>query len=405
MLSFDFIQNNQKLIKETLKKRGSKFSLAKFLETAKKYHKALLEVEELRRMANMAAKARDIKKGRELKRKLAGKEKAFSQVEEIYNELNLILPNIVLSDVPAGGEKDFKILKTVGKPKKFSFSPKDHLELGEDLDIIDTNASAKVSGSRFFYLKNEGVILEFALIRFVLNKLMKKKFIPMITPQLINDEALTAGGFVPTGDEIYRTQDDLSLVGTSEQTLLGYHMKDTLEKLPRRYAGFSTCFRREAGSYGKDVRGILRTHQFDKIEMFSYVSPDDAKKEQDFLLKIEEEIVKDLGLPYRQVLLAAGDTAHHLARTIDTEVWLPAQKKYRETHSCSQALDYQSRRAKIKFKHAKGGTDFVHTLNGTAIAVGRIMIAILENHQKKDGSVTLPKALHKYTGFKTIKRK
>jgi len=404
MLSSDFIETNQKLVRESLKKRGSKFNLDKFLEVARKYHKILLEVEELRSRANMAAKKREVKKGRELKKKLVIKEKAFGEVEEIYQELNLALPNIVLDDVPAGGERDFKILKTVGQPKKLGFAPKDHLELGEELDIIDTNASAKVSGSRFFYLKNEGVLLEFALIRFVLDKLLKKKFIPMITPQLINDQALTAGGFMPTGDEIYRTQDGLSLIGTSEQTLLGYHLKDTLDKLPLRYAGFSTCFRREAGSYGKDVRGILRTHQFDKIEMFSYVLPGDSKKEQDFLLKIEEEIVRDLGLPYRQVLLAAGDTAPHLARTVDTEVWMPAQNKYRETHSCSQALDYQSRRAKIKFKNAKGGSGFAHTLNGTAVT-NRTMIAILENYQKKDGSVAMPKALHKYTGFKTIKRK
>jgi seryl-tRNA synthetase len=325
-----------------------------------------------------------------------------------YTEIMLQVPNPPLPDVVDGqSDKDNKVNRTVGKPKKFTFKIKDHVELGEDLDLIDIERAGKISGSRFYFLKNELVQLEFALVQYALDILVKEGFSPMIPPILLNRETMTGAGYLPAGeDEIYKNQDDLFLAGTSEQPLAGYHKDEILEKgvLPLRYAGFSSCFRREAGSHGKDVRGILRAHQFDKVEMFSFCGPKDSEKEHEFLVSLEEKIVSGLGLPYQIIDICAGDLGAPAAKKYDLETWMPGQDQYRETHSCSNCTDFQARRLNIRYRDKDGKVAVLHTLNGTAIAIGRMLIAIMENGQRKDGSIEIPKALHKYLPYKEIKK-
>ncbi|OGD56973.1 serine--tRNA ligase [Candidatus Berkelbacteria bacterium RBG_13_40_8] len=309
-----------------------------------------------------------------------------------------------MKDVPEGtSEADNKVIKEVGDIK--IRKDKDHVELGKALDIIDIDRASKVSGSRFYYLKNQAAELEFALINYALELTKKEGFKPVIPPILINEEmAWGSGHFEAVNDDAYHMRDDaLVAVGTSEQSILPMHAGETLEDLPKRYVGFSTCLRREAGSYGKDVKGILRVHQFDKLEMFSFCKPEDSEQEHELIVSLEEKIVSDLGLPYRIVSLCAGDLGLPSAKTIDIETYMPSQEMYRETHSSSNCTDFQSRRLKIKYKDGdKSG--FIHTINGTAIAIGRILIAIIENYQQEDGSIKVPEALHKYLDFKEIKQ-
>ncbi|MBU1082912.1 serine--tRNA ligase, partial [Patescibacteria group bacterium] len=281
-------------------------------------------------------------------------------------------------------------------------NPKDHIELGASLDLIDIERGAKVSGSRFYYLKNQAVEIEFALIQWVGGLLAKKGFKFLMGPGLLSEKAMMAGGYLgKASEEIYKTQDNLYLAGTSEQSILAYHMDEMIE-LPKRYVSFSTCYRREAGSYGKDVKGIIRTHQFDKIEMFSFVEPTESDQELEFLSSIQEEILQGLEIPYRKVLLAAGDLSMASAKTIDMESYLPSQNTFRETHSVSNCTDWQASRADIRYKVGKQSV-YVHTLNGTAVAIGRLLAVLLENHQQTDGSIKIPKVLHPYLSFKEIK--
>jgi len=331
------------------------------------------------------------------------------QAQKEFLDIMLQIPNPPLSDVIDGAsDKENTVNRTVGKLPEFNFKPLDHVELGEKLDLIDIERAGKISGSRFYFLKNELVQLEFALAQYAMEILTKEKFIPMIVPVFLNRETMTGAGYLPAGeDEIYKTQDDLFLVGTSEQSLAGYHANEIIEekKLPIRYAGFSSCFRREAGSHGKDVRGILRAHQFDKVEMFSYCMPKDSEKEHEFLVSMEEKIVSGLGLPYQIVNICAGDLGSPAAKKYDVETWMPGQDQYRETHSCSNCTDFQARRLNIRYRGKDGKVAPLHTLNGTAIAIGRMLIAIMENGQQKNGSIKIPEALHKWLPFKEIKRK
>lgn len=325
-----------------------------------------------------------------------------------YTEIMLQVPNPPLTDVVDGkSDKDNKVNRIVGNPKKFTFKIKDHVELGENLDLIDIGRAGKISGSRFYFLKNELVQLEFALVQYALDILIKEGFVPMIPPVLLNRETMTGVGYLPAGeDEIYKNQDDLFLAGTSEQPLAGYHKDEILDigVLPLRYAGFSSCFRREAGSHGKDVRGILRAHQFDKVEMFSYTKPEDSIKEHEFLVSLEEKIVSGLEIPYQIVNICTGDLGAPAVKKYDVECWMPGQDQYRETHSCSNCSDFQARRLNIRYRDKDGKVAPVHTLNGTAIAIGRMLIAIMENGQTKSGSIEIPKVLHKYLSFKEIKK-
>jgi len=313
------------------------------------------------------------------------------------------IPNIPAEDVKIGkDESENEEVKKWGDPKDFKFKVRDHLEIGQLLDIVDTERASKVSGSRFGYLKGDGALLELALVNFAFSTLIKEGFIPVIPPTLIRRESMEGMGYLEHGGEedmYVLDKDGLILVGTAEQSLGPMHMGEVLEveKLPLRYAGFSSCFRREAGSYGKDTRGIMRVHQFDKVEMFSITKPSESDREHDFLLSLEEKFFQALKIPYHILKMCTGDLGHPAARKYDIEAWFPSEKRYREVTSASTTTDYQSRRLRVKYK--EGGTvNFVHMLNGTAFAIGRTLIAILENYQQEDGSVLIPDVLKPYLG-------
>ncbi len=296
------------------------------------------------------------------------------------------------------------MIKTVGEKPEFDFEPKDHETIANEKGLLDLEAGANTSGSRFYYLKGSAVLLEFALINWLMQKYVKKGFTPVTTPMLVREHMMYATGFFPAEkNEMYKVnpgEDDLFLIGTSEVPLAGLHMNRPLDHgdLPKRYVGFSSCFRREAGSYGKDTKGIFRVHQFDKVEMYSYCHPEKSWEEHEFMLSIEEEILQELGLHYQVVNIGSGDLGSPAAKKYDCEVWLPSQGRYRELTSCSNTTDFQARRGNIKYRDPNGDLKYLHTLNGTAMASTRTIIAILENHQTKDGKVKIPKVLQEYMG-------
>jgi seryl-tRNA synthetase len=318
-----------------------------------------------------------------------------------------VIPNVPHPQAPDGvDDSDAVELFTFGEQPTFDFAVRDHQELGEALGIIDIPRAVKVSGSRFAYLKGAAVLLEFALVRWGLDRLTEYGFLPVVPPVLTREEALFGTAFLPTGaDQLYHMErDDLYLVGTSEVPLAGLHMDEIIEadQLPLRYGGFSTCFRREAGTYGKDTRGIFRVHQFDKLEMFAFVRPEDSEDEHARLRDIEVETFRQLGLHGRVVDIPVGDLGDSAARKYDCEVWLPGQAAYRELTSASNCTDYQARRLRCRYRTDDGGTAMVHTLNGTLIAVGRTLIALLEHHQRADGSIAVPEVLQPYLGTDVI---
>jgi seryl-tRNA synthetase len=323
-----------------------------------------------------------------------------------FMERWVTIPN--LSDPTAAvglTEEDAVEIKRWGDPPVFGFESRDHVELGESLGVIDVERAAKVSGTRFGFVAGDLALLEFALVRWTMDMLRPHGFVPMIPPVLVREEALFGTGFFPDDrDQVYAmAEDDLYLVGTSEVAIAAYRSDEILdpEELPLRYAGFSTCFRREAGTYGKDTRGIFRVHQFDKVEMFSFVDPDRSSEEHEFLLAREEEIVRALELPYRVVNVAAGDLGASAAKKYDIEAWFPSQDRYREITSTSNTTDFQSRRLRIRVR-GEHGNRLVHTLNGTAVAVGRTLIAIIENNQTAAGTIVVPEVLRPYAGFDEI---
>jgi len=413
MLDIKFIRGNQKLVEEKSKQKGYVPNVKKLLDVDDLRRRLIEEVDKLRSNRKKAADARDEKQGAKIKGELRTKEDKLEKLNEEFYQLIREVPNLPKDDVPVGrDETENRIEREAGKKPKFDFKVKDHLELGVGLDLIDVDSASKVSGPRFSYLKNELVQLELALVNFSLNTLIGENFIPVIPPVIINKSAAEGLGYpeYETG-EGYRV-DDQYLVGTSEHSIVPMHMDQTFKDsdLPKRYVAFSTAFRREAGSYGKDTRGIFRVHQFDKVEMVSFVLPRDEDKEHEYLLSLEEKIVKDLGLAYRVVKMCTGDLGFPTARKYDIEIWMPSQGKYRETHSASTNGDFQARRLNIKYlsrrkaDQVKDQKDFVCILNATAIAVGRTIIAIMENYQQKDGSILIPKVLQKYTGFTRIPR-
>lgn len=326
-------------------------------------------------------------------------------LEAEFDALWVTVPNLSHDSVPIGeSDADNIEIKQWGTPRVFDFEVRDHQDIGEALGIIDVAAGAKVSGSRFAYLKGQAVLLELGLVRWAMELLSAEGFTPVIPPVLVREEALYGTGFFPGDQEqVYSVgADDLFLVGTAEVPLAALHADEILTgDLPIRYAGFSTCFRREAGTYGKDTRGIFRVHQFDKVEMFSFCHPDRSWEEHEFLFGMEERIVQALELPYRVVNVAAGDLGASAAKKYDIEAWIPSQQAYREITSCSNTTDYQARRLKIRTKEEEGNR-IIHTLNGTAVAVGRTILAIMENHQQADGTVLLPEAIRPYVGFDVL---
>jgi seryl-tRNA synthetase len=338
----------------------------------------------------------------ELKQTIESGKAELEQVDADLQRVAAALPNLPDPDAPEGmTEEDAVVLREEGEQPSFDFEPRDHLEIGSELGLIDMEAGARVSGSRFAYIKGDLVLLELALVRFALDLVRGEGHEPVVPPVLVREEALEGTGFLPEArDQIYEIpKDELFLTGTSEVALAGLHADEilTAEQLPIRYAGFSPCFRREAGAGGRDTRGIFRVHQFDKVEMFSFVEPSESAAEHERLLAIEERILSELEIPYRVVNVAAGDLGAPAAKKYDCEAWIPSQGRYRELTSCSNTTDYQARRLACRYRHKDGESpQVVHTLNGTAVAVGRTMIALIENRQERDGGFTLPTILHSY---------
>jgi seryl-tRNA synthetase len=403
-----------KLVREALRRRGhhAEAALDELLELDRRRREILVGVEERRGRRNAVseeiARAKRNKQDatatieamRAVGDEIKDLEGRLKDVEALLEEELLQVPNLPDPTAPAGGEENSVAMHHWGSPREFAFTPKDHLDLALPYDLIDMERGARTSGSRFAYLKGDLVLLQFALVQFAIQKLASKGFRPVVVPVLVRDEAMYGTGFFPTDmQQVYRVEaDGLNLVGTSEVPLAALHMDEILDEatLPLRYVGYSSCFRREAGAAGKDTRGIFRVHQFDKVEMFSFCAPDASGEEHDFMRSIEEEILQELGLPYRAVNIAAGDLGAPAAKKYDLEVWLPSQGRYREVTSCSNCTDYQARRLKVRAKGAKGGPYLIHTLNGTVIAVGREIIAIMENYQTEDGSIEVPAALRPF---------
>lgn len=410
MLDLQFIRENKDKVQKGAESKGVTINIDHILEIDAAARNLSTQVQELRTQRNQAAKDRDIEKGKEIKEKLDKLEPELTAVEQELKENLLQIPNLPKDDVKVGkDDSENDVIKTVGDIPKFDFPVKDHVTLGEDLDIIDIDRATKVSGARFYYLKNEGALLEFALIRYAMDTIMEYGFKPVLPPVLIKKDVMRKLGYMEHGadEDVFQVHsDDLVLVGTAEHSVVAMHMDETFQKkeLPVRYVGFSSSFRREAGSYGKDTRGILRVHQFDKVEMVSYVAEGEDDKEHDLMLSIEEKLFGGLGLAYQVIKQCTGDLGFTAARKYDIEAWIPSQEKYREVTSTSTIEQFQSRRLNIKYQDGDM-KKYVNILNGTGISMARGIIAILENYQQKDGSIEIPQVLRKYTGFDKISAK
>jgi len=408
----NLLRENPDAIKASQRARGNDESIVdEAVNADATWRKKLQEFETLRAEQNAAAKLVGsaskedrptlIAAGQVLADKVKAAQEIANAAEARLNELMWKIENVVISEVPAGGEENFKVLKEVGSHAKFDFEPRDHVALGELLDVIDIERGVKVSGSRFYFLKGWGARLELALMNLALDLATKHDFTALITPTLVRPEVMAGTGFLGEhSDEIYYLPaDDLYLTGTSEVALAGYHRDEIIDLSngPLRYAGWSTCYRREAGSAGRDTRGILRVHQFNKLEMFSYVKPEDAEQEHLKLLALEEEMLQACELSYRVIDTAAGDLGSSAARKYDSEAWIPSQNQHRELTSSSNCTTFQARRLNVRYRTEDGKTATAATLNGT-LATTRWLVAILETHQQADGSVRIPTALRPYLG-------
>ncbi|MFA6919267.1 MAG: serine--tRNA ligase [Patescibacteria group bacterium] len=422
MLDIKIIRENPDLIKQNCQNRLAEIDIDKLLALDEQRREVLAKIDDLRAKRNASSKTKPTPEiivemksvGEEIKKL----EEKVEPIESEFKELLLRVPNLTHPDVfVSQNEEDNPVVEIVKKPKKMDFEPLDHVQLGEKMDLIDFDRATKVSGAKFYYLKNELAVLEFALIQYALATAMKHKFIPFSTPDLAKREVLEGLGFNPRGEstQIYNVENsDLSLIGTAEISMGGYHMNELLDEadLPKKYIAVSHCFRTEAGSYSKFSKGMFRVHQFTKIEMFQYVTPETSEKAHQEILSIEKEIFNGLEVPYRIVDHCTADLGGPSIRTYDLEAWMPGKPNkeekmgdWAEITSTSNCTDYQARGLNIKYKSKEGKVDYLHMLNGTAIAVGRALIAIMENNQQKDGSIIIPKALQKYCGFKKITRK
>jgi seryl-tRNA synthetase len=415
MIDIKFIRENPDAVRASQKGRGEDTSIVdQLLALDETRRTAITEFETLRAEQNVLSKSVGAAKGDEKaallenSKDLANKVKAAdtkrADIEAQANAVAMQLSNILDPDAPIGGEADFVVIEHVGTPRDFAkdgFVPKDHVELGKLLGAIDTERGAKVAGSRSYYLTGVGALLEFALVNYAISSATKSGFIPVIPPVLVNPAAMEGTGFLgQAAENVYHLErDEVYLVGTSEVPLAAMHMDEILpaEKLPLRYAGYSTCFRREAGTYGKDTRGIIRVHQFDKVEMFSFCKPEEAKEEHKRLLQWEKDFLNAMEIPYRVIDVASGDLGSSANRKFDIEAWIPTQDTYREVTSTSNCTEFQARRLNIRYKDSDG-TKAIATLNGTLVAIPRMIVAILENHQNADGSVNVPKALQPFLG-------
>jgi len=421
MLDIKLLRDNPEIVKKSQKNRGFKEEDVDYvIEYDKKWRKLKEEVDLLRSKRNKISQEINLakkegkkadhlfKEAKEIPEKLADIEKQMGELKEKRDALLKEIPNIIDKSVPIGDPTYNKVLKEYGKVKKAKFNPKDHADILESLNLLDTKKAAEVAGSRFYYLKGDIVRLNVAIISFALDYLSKKKFTLVQPPFMLRRDVLS--GALPLGafeDTIYKIDgEDLYLIGTAEHALNAYYMNEVLNpnQMPLRLAGFSSCFRKEAGTHGKDTKGIFRVHQFEKVEQFVFCKPEDSWKEFDLLLQNTVELFEAMEIPFRTVVLSSEDTGRVPTKTIDLEGWFPSQNSYKELASCSNCLDYQARRSNIKYQD-KNELNFVHTLNNTAIATERMMACLVDNHQQEDGSVKIPKALWKYAGFKEIKAK
>ncbi|MEI6627447.1 MAG: serine--tRNA ligase [bacterium] len=422
MIDLKFIRENVDLVKTNCKNRKVDVDIDQLVILDKNKRESMARLEELRAKRNVASKVKPTPEtiaemravGEEIKTLEAQQEPLDNQVKELW----LRVPNMTHKDVIVSDDEDANpVLEVVKEPGKFDFAPLDHVQLGEKMDLIDFERATKVSGAKFYYLKNELAVMEFALIQYALQALIKRGFTPFSTPDLAKREVLEYLGFNPRGEstQIYNVENsDLSLIGTAEITMGGYHMNEVLneEDLPKKYVAVSHCFRTEAGSYSKFSKGMYRVHQFTKIEMFQYTMPSDSERAHQELLDAEKEIFSGLGIPFRVIDHCTADLGGPSIRTYDLEAWMPGKPNkenqlgdWGEITSTSNCTDYQARGLNIKYKAKDGTRDYVHMLNGTAIAIGRCLIAIMENNQQADGSILVPKALQMYCGFDKIVRK
>lgn len=430
MLDINFIRENKELVKKTAENKLVKVDVEQLLEADEKRRKLQKELDDIgaaRNRLNEGTKEKpspeQIEKGKKLKEKYSETEEEFKKVDEEFLALMEEVPNIPTEDTPVGkSENENAVLRKVGEIPEFSFKPKEHWELGKDLGIVDFERASKISGSRFAYLKDDLAMMEFALIQHVLGivtnekvlrKIIKKAglevsskpFTPVIPPVMVRPEVMKKMGRLEPKEERYHIpSDNVYLVGSAEHSIGSMHMDEVLpeNELPKRYIAFSTSFRREAGSYGKDVRGLIRMHQFDKLEMESFTLPENSLGEHELMIAIQEYFMQSLELPYQAVLKCTADMGAPDARAVDIETWMPGQNKYRETHTADLMTDFQARRLKTKVKRQNGKSEFVHMNDATACAIGRTLVAIIENYQKEDGSIGIPKVLQKYIGKRSI---
>jgi seryl-tRNA synthetase len=413
VIDLKLLRDEPDAVRAAYARRGGVEGLDRVVELDRKHRDLLRRVEDLRAEQNTASKSiaqaapeqrpTAIEKAKALADEIKALEPELERAQSELEETAAYLPNLPHESVPEGlSEDDNVVEREVGDKPDFDFEPKEHVELGEALGIFDSERAVKTSGSRFVYLTGPGVILELALVRFAIDFLIQRGFKPAVTPVLVREHAMYGTGFLPAEEhEFYRVErDDLYLTGTSEVALAAMHAEEILDEgaLPVRYAGFSSCFRREAGTYGRETKGLIRVHQFDKVEQFSFAHPDVSWDEYDAIRANQEEILQTLELPYRVLVMCGGDLGAAAAKKIDNEAWLPGAGRYMEVTSATNATDYQARRLQVRFRSG-GNTRLVHMLNGTACAVGRTIVALLENHQRADGSVAIPEALRSYMGM------
>lgn len=414
MLSLDFIRTNKAKILEAAKNKNRQIDLDKIFSLDNQRKDLIKKIQLLREERNKAGKSKPtpeiIKRGKDLKKQLKNFESQLTSIELSLNTLLSYLPNIPLPEVPIGKDSSGNIeIKRWGKPKKFDFQPKSHIDLGKSLDLIDLERGAKVSGFRGYFLKNQLATLHFALLFYVFNKLIKKNYTPIIAPAIVKEIALFGCGQFPWGEQdVYKLNDENAyLAGTAEQPVTSYYSGEILNEneLPKKFVAFSPCFRKEAGAHGKDTKGLYRLHEFWKIEQVIIAKNDikQAKKLHEELQKNCEEILQDLKLPYRVLFMCTGDMGEPQIKKYDTETWMPSRNAYGETMSNSIMGDFQTRRLKIKYRKKDGSTNYCFSLNNTALASPRILIAILENYQQKDSSIIVPDVLQPLVGFKEIK--
>ncbi len=424
MIDLNYIRKNQDKVRRAIKVKKSKVDFDAFLSLDQKRRYLQKEIEALRAERNTASASQDIEKGKEIKVKVQKLEQELKSIETDFDKLYKAIPNIPSDDTPVGAnESENKVLRQVGEKPHFSFKPKEHWELGKDLDLIESEKAGEISGSRFAYLKGDLVLLQQAVVNFTLSILTNKTtlediaknadleinakpFVPVVPPVFIKPEVMEKMARLEPREERYHmSQDDLYLVGSAEHTLGPLHMNEILAEasLPIRYAGISPAYRREAGSHGKDVKGILRLHQFDKIEMECFTLQEDALKEQDFIVAIQEYLLQQLELPYQVVAICTGDMGGPDVRQIDIETWMPGQDRYRETHTSDYMGTYQSMRLQTRVRRNAGEIEYIHMNDATAFAIGRILIAIMENYQKEDGSIDIPRVLQPFVGKDSIK--